>query len=185
MGNTCSKINNIKKESYKVWYSMMQRCYKECFDKKPTYLQCYVCEEWLCYEQFEKWYNDNFYTVNNEQMMLDKDILCKGNLEYCPEKCLFVPQSINKLFTKRQLHRGMYPIGVRYDFRCDRYIASCSNGKRRQIKYLGYFNNSRDAFNAYKIYKEKLIKKIADKYKDEIPYKLYEALYKYEVEITD
>ena len=37
----------------------------------------------------------------------------------------------------------------------------------------------------YKKYKEKLIKKIADEYKDEIPIKLYDAMYRYEVEITD
>lgn len=185
IGNTCSKINGIKKESYKVWYAMMQRCYKECFDNKPTYLQCYVCEEWKCYENFEKWYDENFYKVKNEQMMLDKDILFKGNLEYCPNKCVFAPQSINKLFTKRQLHRGLYPIGVHYDNRYNSYVASCSNGNRRKSRHLGYYNNPYSAFKAYKRYKEKHIKEVADEYKNEIPSNLYEAMYRYEVEITD
>lgn len=185
IGNTCSKVDGIKKGSYKVWYSMMQRCYKECFNNKPTYLQCYVCEEWHCYENFEKWYNENFYKVRNEQMMLDKDILCKGNIEYCPNKCVFVPQSINKLFTKRQLHRGLYPIGVRYNNRYDNFIATCSDGGKRNVKHLGYFSNQYDAFQAYKNYKEKRIKRVAENYKNEIPTCLYEAMYKYEVEIND
>ena len=33
--------------------------------------------------------------------------------------------------------------------------------------------------------KEKEIKRVADLYKDKIPQKLYEAMYNYEVEITD
>lgn len=185
IGNTCSKIDGVKKESYKVWYAMMQRCYKECFNDKPTYMHCYVCEEWHCYENFEKWYNENFYKVRNEQMMLDKDILIKNNTLYCPERCIFTPQSINKLFTKRQLHRGLYPIGVHYDSRNNSYIASCNNGKRHKVKYLGCYSNPYSAFEAYKKYKEKFIKKIADEYKDEIPIKLYDAMYRYEVEITD
>ena len=41
------------------------------------------------------------------------------------------------------------------------------------------------AFNCYKEFKEKYIKQIADEYKDLIPKELYEALYKYEVEIND
>ena len=34
-------------------------------------------------------------------------------------------------------------------------------------------------------YKEKVIKQIAEEYKNVIPQKVYEAMYKYEVEITD
>lgn len=185
IGNTSSKINGVKKDSYKVWYSMMQRCYKECFDKKPTYLQCFVCDEWLLYENFEKWYNDNFYKIDDEQMMLDKDILLKNNFLYCPELCVFVPQTINKIFTKRQLHRGNYPIGVHYDKKSNKFVAACNSGGRRQIKHLGYYNNPNDAFLSYKQYKEQYIKNTADKYKDKIPNKLYEAMYKYEVKITD
>jgi len=51
--------------------------------------------------------------------------------------------------------------------------------------YLGTFKTPKEAFDVYKIHKETLIKQIADKYKDQIPQKLYDAMYKYEVEITD
>ena len=40
-------------------------------------------------------------------------------------------------------------------------------------------------FFVYKQFKEKYIKQVADEYKDLIPQKLYDALYKYEVEIND
>ena len=44
------------------------------------------------------------------------------------------------------------------------------------------------AFNIYKSSKEKVIKEVADYYKNKypkFPQKLYDALYAYEVEITD
>lgn len=183
IGNTISKINGVKKDSYKVWYAMLQRCYSECYRSKPTYIDCNVCDQWLIYENFEKWYNNNFYEVNEEQMMLDKDILHKGNKIYDEEHCIFVPQCINKLFTKRQLHRGKYPIGVTYDFDDNKYIVHC-NADGKSI-YLGSYDTSYDAFIKYKIYKEKHIKIVADRYKGKIPNELYNAMYAYEVEITD
>ena len=51
--------------------------------------------------------------------------------------------------------------------------------------YIGHFNNVNDAFQAYKEYKEKLVKYIADKYKNDLPIKVYNALYGYEVNIND
>jgi hypothetical protein len=183
VGNTVTKINDIKKESYKVWYAMLQRCYSECYTKKPTYVQCNVCEDWLCYENFEKWYDKNFYGISNEQMMLDKDILIKHNTLYSPETCVFVPQSINKLFTKRQLHRGRYKIDVTKDDRYGGYKANCNiNGER---KYLGTFKTENEAYLAYKKVKEENIKNMADTYKEFIPKNLYDAMYRYEVEEDD
>ena len=52
----------------------------------------------------------------------------------------------------------------------------------------GSFDNSKDAFDCYKYNKEKIIKQVADEYKlkyPNFPQKLYDAMYKYEVEITD
>ena len=42
-----------------------------------------------------------------------------------------------------------------------------------------------DAFLYYKQEKEKYIKRVADMYKEEIPQKLYDAMYKYEIEESD
>ena len=55
------------------------------------------------------------------------------------------------------------------------------------MKYLGNFplNRPFQAFYTYKIYKENYIKQVADEYKDLIPKELYDALYRYEVEIND
>ena len=120
-------------------------------------------------------------------MCLAKDILVKGNKEYAPDKCIFVPERINILFIKRDNDRGEYPIGVTYHRDRGKYEARCSiktkNGNKQ--KYLGSYNTPEEAFLAYKEFKEAYIKQVADEYKERIPNRLYEALYKYEVEITD
>ena len=76
------------------------------------------------------------------------------------------------------------PIGV-YSVkgRSNKY-ASHFNSCNKLIN-LGTFPTIEEAFDAYKIAKEKEIKRIADEYKDKIPQKLYDAMYSYKVEITD
>ena len=54
-----------------------------------------------------------------------------------------------------------------------------------QNKYLGLFNTELEAFYAYKQAKETYIKEVANKWKDQIDPRVYNALMKYEVEITD
>ena len=108
MGNATSKVNGVKKDSYNTWRGMLERCYGEKYQKKfPTYIDCSVCDEWKSYENFERWYNLNYYEVENEKMQLDKDILFKGNKIYSPNTCVFVPQRINKLFTKTDKLRNV------------------------------------------------------------------------------
>lgn len=175
-------------KSYSVWTNMLMRCYYDEHQKThPTYRDCTVCEEWLNYSNFKKWFDDNYYEIMGERMDLDKDILMKGNKTYSPNTCVFVPQNINSLFIKRNKARGKYPIGINFDKNANKYRVQCNiliNGKK-QKKYLGLYNNIDDAFNVYKEAKESNIKQIADFYKDKIPDKLYEAMYNYKVEITD
>ena len=157
IGNEKSIDENGKTtKSYSVWTSMLRRCYSdECQKTHPTYKDCYVCTEWLNYSNFKKWFNDNYYEIYGEQMCLDKDILMKGNKAYSPNTCVFVPQNINKLFTKNNKARGKYPIGVNFNNKyANKYRVDCNifyNGKS-QYKNLGFYNTIEDAFNAYKQY---------------------------------
>ena len=178
------RINGKLKKSYTTWMAMMDRCYKSNDNKNPTYQSCYVCDEWHNYRNFEKWFNENIYYIDNETMELDKDILIKNNKKYSPETCCFVPNNINCLFTKSDKIRGEYPIGVTFHNRDKVFEAWCKDGNKKQI-YLGRFSNPTDAFYKYKEYKENIIKKIANIYKDKIPVHIYNALINYVVEIND
>ena len=120
-------------------------------------------------------------------MDLDKDILFKHNKIYSPETCVFVPQTINKLFVKSNSNRGESVIGTspkngKYQVYCS--IINPETGKSKG-EYLGIYDTELEAFKVYKYYKEKNIKEVADYYKNLIPQKLYQILYDYEVEIDD
>lgn len=173
---------------YRTWNHMLERCFSnELKEKYPTYKDVTVCEEWLNYSNFKIWFDNNYYEIENETMALDKDILAKGNKIYSPYTCVFVPQKINTIFTKNNSNRGNYYIGVTYRPEINNskpYCASCSDSKGKQVN-LGYYKTPEEAFNVYKNNKEKYIKQVADEYKPYIPQKLYDAMYRYEVEITD
>lgn len=177
--------NNELTDQYKYWQSMLRRCYSEEYHRKqPTYVKCRVDSEWLNFQNFGEWFDENFYEVENERMELDKDILSKGNKLYSKHKCIFVPQSINNLFTKNDAVRGEYPIGITEHF--GKLEVSCKSFKGKRI-YLGLYEKSEvlKAFTVYKKYKENLIKEVADLYKNKIPIVLYEAMKNYTVEIED
>lgn len=169
---------------YIVWKSMLKRCYSDKFHKeRMTYSNCSVCEEWHNYQIFAKWYDNNYYEIDDETMCLDKDILTKGNKIYSPKNCVFVPNTINVLFVKSDAIRGLCPIGVSFNKDIKKYRAYCLINNKQ--KHLGKFDTKEDAFDVYKVFKEKHIKQIAEEYKNLIPTKLYNAMYSYVVEIND
>ena len=181
-------INGKPTKCYDRWKKILQRCYDPKFhEKKPTYKDCTVCEEWLNFQNFAEWYHKHYYEVPGERMHLDKDILNKGNKIYSPENCIFVPQRINDLFVKRQNDRGDSPIGVYFIKGENKYRAQCN--RFYKSRYIGDFNNEMEAFECYKIIKENYIKNVIDSYEGIIPNKYYhklkEAIYNYKVEIDD
>jgi biotin-(acetyl-CoA carboxylase) ligase len=169
--------NRKNTKKYSDWINLFQRCYGE---NNPSYKGCSVDERWHNFQNFAKWHKNNY----REGFEVDKDILVKGNKVYSPETCCFVPFNINVLFTKNNISRGLYPIGVNYDKRGKKFVAQINKGVGNQI-HLGYFNTPEEAFQTYKVAKELWIKEVADKWKDLISERVYEAMYNYQVEITD
>lgn len=85
----------VSRKAFNIWNRMLRRCYDEFIHTEhPKYIECSVCESWLSFSSFEKWFNEHYV----EGWELDKDILVKGNKEYSPDKCCFVPHEINVLF---------------------------------------------------------------------------------------
>lgn len=184
VGEYQGSIEGVQTPQYKEWRGMLTRCYSNEYHKSyPTYINTQVCEEWLDFQNFAKWYEDNYYEVDNQAMHLDKDIITKGNKLYCPDKCVFVPHELNLLFTKNDSKRGQYLIGVYYDKSRHKFKSACRRyGKKVG---LGSFDNEEEAFYAYKEFKEETIRLMAEEYKDKIPMKLYNGLMSYKVEKED
>lgn len=187
-GKYKTRKNGKHTKCYKTWKNMLQRCYDEEWQEKhPTYKGCTVCDEWHNFQNFAKWYEENYYEIEGQRMHLDKDILVKGNKIYSPDTCIYVPQTINSLFVKSDKSRGNSVIGTsprnnKYQVHC--HIINTEIKKSKQ-EYLGTYETQEEAFEVYKYYKEKNIKEVANYYKGLIPQKLYKGMYNYEVEIDD
>lgn len=181
------KIGINNNFEYGRWHHILERCYGENITARNiTYKDCSVCNEWHNFQNFKKWFDDNYYTVDNERMCIDKDILHKGNKIYSPETCLIVPDNINKLFIRGSSRRGNTPIGVSiYDNVIYARMSKVINGIWTSFTIGNHYDTVEQAFYAYKYEKEKHIKEVADQYKDKIPKRLYDAMYNYIVEITD
>lgn len=172
-----SREGKLNTMHYSVWMAMLQRCYAEKYrNKYPAYYGvCSVCEEWLNFQNFANWYDANFYDVEG-RLHLDKDILCPGNKEYAPERCILVPQRINMLFhSYPRIHDADLPTGIR----------RVTGGGREQYasryntKELGVFPTIKEAYDAYAKEKEHYVAQITNEYKGVLPEKVYRALIAY------
>lgn len=178
VGKYSPSINKQKTKEYSYWHDMINRCYNTTRKNgNKHYKPVNVDEEWHCFQAYAEWFNKNY--VNGWHV--DKDILVKGNKIYSPSTCCFVPQEINSIFTRGEDRRGLYPIGV---------TKVCSSYKVQlnmygEIKYIGTYKTIEEAFQAYKTAKEEYIKEVADKWKPLITPEVYQAMYNYQVEITD
>ena len=181
-------VNGKATREYTVWKSMLGRCYYDRYKQHcPSYENCFVTDNFKYLPYFTEWCNDQvgFNSLDNKgkYFALDKDILSKSNKVYSEDTCCFVPAEINALFTKSNKIRGEYSVGVYFYKQSGKFAAQAwKNGKQRN---LGYYNTSEEAFFAYKEAKEKRIKDLANKWRDQFDLRVYKALMNYEVEITD
>lgn len=143
---------------YKTWQSMITRCYSKAYQaKKPTYIGCSVCEEWLTFSNFKSWMESQDW----QGKQLDKDILSEGNKVYSPAMCVFVPAITNSFIKDNKASRGCTMLGVNFHSRDKVYQSRCSNPITKKSDFLGYFSDELSAHNAWKRRKMELAVYIA------------------------
>jgi hypothetical protein len=173
-----------KTACYRVWTGLLERSYcLKVQEKQPTYRGCSVSENFKSYSYFHEWCLRQV-GFGQKGFQLDKDLLIKGNKIYSEETCLFLPQEINKLLTKREACRGDLPIGVTVRLKGNRFSAQGTFGSYHK-KHLGFFDSAEKAFLRYKQVKEAYIKLKAEQWKTFIEPRAYLALMSYEILITD
>lgn len=167
-----SSYNSYK--AHQSWCDVIKRCYCEEFlEKNQTYQGCSVHRDWHNFQNFAKWYTENYI----EGWKLDKDILVDGNKIYGPETCCFVPQIINCQFTvvkgsKSGLPRGVQKKGKRFIVETKRL--EC--GKKTYLKPDSPFRDANIAHEAWKEYKVNYIKELAEEHRDLLEPKVYNKL---------
>lgn len=164
-----------KDRAFKTWIEMLKRCYPKSEKEKRifrSYEGCVVCQDWLLFSNFKKWFDRNY--VNG--YVLDKDLLWNGEYKiYSPDTCCFIPQSINNLLQtehknmQRNLHRFYKNSGNCYQV----HLRVC-----RKDYFIGTFSNEEKAIKAYLAVKKNFIKDEAAKYysKGLINDKIYNSL---------
>lgn len=185
LGEGPHKVSENSKitSAYSVWEKMIARCTKEREGQYRTYLNiCFVNKSWYNFQNFAKFFYEDGY--RKDGWNLDKDILFKGNKEYGPDTCCFVPQEVNKVVLLQNKYRGEFPIGVSYSSSEGKFKWSCKAPCGTK-DVGGSANSAEEAFNLYAKAKKVRITFVANKYKNEIDPKVYEALLNFEIKITD
>ena len=188
-GNLYQTTENGKKiPVYSLWINMLLRSTKEHWVKYPSYTNTACSENFKSYTYFYEWCQQQVGFGNKDEKgkswCLDKDLLVKSNRVYGENTCCFVPHRINMLVSLCCGNRGKYPIGVSWNKYVSKFCVQVGVGGGKN-RYLGRFNTPQEAFQAYKTYKEALIKEVANEYKEQLDYRVYEALMNYEVNEND
>lgn len=170
------------KQGRTKWAGLFKRIFDELkLERFPRYKDCSIVKEWMNRETFVDWYTSQPFTDPTYQ--LDKDIILKGNTIYSPEMCSLVPPAINYFFTKTNASRGRYPIGVTFHTGNNRFRSYIKIDGIKTI--LGYYKTPEEAFFKYKKAKEFQSKILADRWKDRLDPRVYDAMIRYTVAITD
>lgn len=145
------------KDIFNTWMHMIERCYNV---KSKPYKQyggigVTVCNEWANFQTFTEWFVKN----KIQDYHLDKDLLYLGNKVYSPETCIFIPPSVNSLFTGSGDLKNM---GVHPTKNKLKYSATVNN--KDHGGYLGVFDTWVDAKKAYLDRKLIIVKKLTDTY---------------------
>lgn len=164
-----------------LYHALKQRVNPDGAKQKASPLYSGCTNGFSDFQDFSEWCQ---YQIGyNHDFHLDKDLLIKGNKVYSKDTCVFLPQEVNKLLTKRQRFRGDLPIGLTWE----KNRTSIRVGFTRDNERVnaGSYQSVEVAFSVYKNLKEIFIKQQAEKWKDKIDPRVYEALMNYQVEITD
>lgn len=161
---------------YRVWESMITRCYSEKYQQLyPTYREVCVCERWQTYSLFKE---DLEKTTCFDKLgvgyHLDKDLIKQGNKVYSPEFCAIVPEVMNLSVVKPSKLGNDLPTGVHFCKRERKYVAQVHRGNGQEG--LGYFETLEQAHTAYIKAKRRYLSHLSTEYRGIVDDKVCDAL---------
>lgn len=184
------KINGKSKHSklYELWTALLKSMYNP---KMSSYGKQTMCRDWLNFQEFCDWYELNYYELPGERLILTNNLIDKNNTVFSPETTFLLPETIFKALSFKKIERqNGLPLGVRvqkslYAANIKKSVRTSQGTYVSRTVHLGGYQTPEEAFEAYKQAKENYLKELAERYIDYIPYKAYDALYKFKIESND
>lgn len=140
VGTYKSSENRKHFDNYKVWHDMIKRCYDEKNRHKyPTYKNVTVCDEWHNFQNFAKWYEENYpHHIKDVKFQLDKDLKQEGieNKIYSPNTVVFLPARVNSFLASVN---GNDYIGVSWKKKNKKWEVGIGS------RYIGLFDDKEEA----------------------------------------
>lgn len=96
------KRNVTYTKAYRVW-SMLLR-----MDRGWEWSKGELCEEWKEFENFEKWFDENYYEIPDDKMEFSFKLFNPDNTYISPETSCFLPLSINKIVSRKKILRKQF-----------------------------------------------------------------------------
>lgn len=151
-----------------------------------TYKDVTISENFKDFQFFAEWCNNqvgfNSIDNNGRKFCLDKDLLLHGNKEYNENYCVFIPAEINCFLSKGGNHNknNGLPIGVSYREDVGYTVYINVPWKRKQ-KRCGPYRKLEKAVTKYIELKKSVAKELAEKWKDKIDSRVYNALINFDL----
>jgi len=140
-----------RREGVGLWRDILKRCYSERITlKEKSYINAIVCDEWHNFQNFSKWYKNNY--VKGYQ--LDKDLKNPGMKVYGPDCCLFLPKDVNS-FIQIQDKKSDLPIGI--NMSTNDTVRVTMYGKK--TKFFRYIKDASEYYWLEKYKKNEIYKK--------------------------
>lgn len=160
--------------AYKLW----QRLVRVDRGQEILSLKDNLCEQWKDFNVFEKWYKQNYYEVEGDDMEFSYRFFDIYNTYISPETSCFLPKSINytvkKLFMtgEKGLAINIMTTKRRKDNPKSNYVI------RRGVDTLGvaYSDSKEEIVEIRKCMLRREFADLAEKYKKYLPEKIYNRL---------
>ena len=167
-GEYKAKIEGKMTRVYMVWTHIFERCYNENVRYKyPTYKNTTICEEWHNFQNFAKWYSENYI----EGYFLDKDLkqMNSENKIYSPDTCVFISRKINNFIATDYSNNTSGSVGVQNYKNGTSFRASSRYFENGKQKHIGSYATEEEASNAYSNFRKEQCE-IAKQYMRDLGY---------------
>jgi hypothetical protein len=157
-----------KNPLYVRWSSMLRRV-TQPQGQYVSYAETKIDPRFIAFQEFCKWAVSQI-GFDKAGWHMDKDLLSSGKHIYGPDHCVFIPSELNQLlaFAKREPKVHVSAAGI---------YSVLINSKHYENGYkrLGPFQSRDSAVVAHRREKQRLITSVANKYRDELDPRAYNA----------